>query len=62
SIDQFRIVDSVHKSEDFHAFRSSLDIHAFKLVPPHKLFRGFPISLFDVVNFYRIFDAFFCWR
>nr|GFA06149.1 hypothetical protein [Tanacetum cinerariifolium] len=56
------IGNSVHKSEDFHAFWSFIDDPAFKLVPPQKLFRGFPISLFDVVNLYRIFDAFFCWR
>nr|GEV00569.1 hypothetical protein [Tanacetum cinerariifolium] len=37
----------------------SLYIPAFKLVPPHKLFHGFPISLLNDVDFHRIFDAFF---
>ncbi|GKG11376.1 hypothetical protein Tco_0342776, partial [Tanacetum coccineum] len=51
SFDQLGISDSVHKFRDFHAFRSSLHVPAFELVPPHEFLRGFPISLLDIVNF-----------
>nr|GEZ61629.1 hypothetical protein [Tanacetum cinerariifolium] len=49
----------MHKSKDFHAFRSSLYVPAFELVPPHEFLRGFPIFLLNIVNFNRVFDAFF---
>nr|GEV60251.1 transposase (putative), gypsy type [Tanacetum cinerariifolium] len=44
---------------DFHAFWSSLYVPTFKLVHPHEFFCEFTISLLDIVNFNRIFDAFF---
>ncbi|GJZ46661.1 hypothetical protein Tco_0594257 [Tanacetum coccineum] len=51
--------------KDVHDLRSSmhsevpLNILAFQLVSSHKIFRGFSIPLFDVVEHYGIFDAFF---
>ncbi|GJR60764.1 hypothetical protein Tco_1502926 [Tanacetum coccineum] len=56
---ELRIGDSVHESGDSHAFRRTLDVSALRLVSLYEVFCRFPISLLDVMEYYRVSDAFF---
>ncbi|GJQ89980.1 hypothetical protein Tco_0001119, partial [Tanacetum coccineum] len=49
--------DFVHEFEDSHAFWGSLNMPTLSLKSLHKIFRGFPFSLLDVMDFYRIVDT-----
>ncbi|GJY33401.1 hypothetical protein Tco_0417870 [Tanacetum coccineum] len=58
TFDEFRDCNSMHESGDSHAFWIPLDIPAFQFIPFHKVFRRLSLPLFDVMDFYGIFNAF----
>nr|GFC92991.1 hypothetical protein [Tanacetum cinerariifolium] len=55
--DELGVGASVHEFGDSHAFWGSFDMSTFSFKPLHKIFHGFPISLLDAVDLYRILDA-----
>ncbi|GJU50395.1 hypothetical protein Tco_1219950 [Tanacetum coccineum] len=58
SLDEFRFCDSMHESEDSHAFWCSFDMPTFQFISFHKIFRRLSITLLDVIELYGIFDVF----
>ncbi|GKD15243.1 hypothetical protein Tco_1199650 [Tanacetum coccineum] len=58
SLDEFRVYDSMHESEDSHAFWCSFDMPNFQFISFHKIFRRLSITLLDVMELYGIFDVF----
>ncbi|GJZ44620.1 hypothetical protein Tco_0591875 [Tanacetum coccineum] len=57
TLNELGVSDSVHESGDSHALWGSLNMPTLSFKSLHEIFRGFPFFLFDVVNFYRIFDT-----
>ncbi|GKA93883.1 reverse transcriptase domain-containing protein [Tanacetum coccineum] len=53
---QFRVVNPMHESGDPHAFKGYLHAFGFHLESFHELRDGLSVSLFDIVDFDRIFD------
>ncbi|GJX96735.1 hypothetical protein Tco_0352533 [Tanacetum coccineum] len=54
---QFRVVNSMHKSEDSHALRGPLHTSSFNLESLHEILDGLSIPLLDIVDFHWIFDV-----
>ncbi|GJS90213.1 hypothetical protein Tco_0772849 [Tanacetum coccineum] len=57
TLNELGVSDSVHESEDSHAFWGSLNMPTLSFIYLHKIFHGFPFSLLDVVDFYWILDT-----
>ncbi|GJY17452.1 hypothetical protein Tco_0388943 [Tanacetum coccineum] len=57
AFDELRVGDSVHESGDSHAFWGFFNMPTFSFKPLHEILCGFPFSLLDVVDIYRILDA-----
>nr|GEW45769.1 reverse transcriptase domain-containing protein [Tanacetum cinerariifolium] len=57
AFNDLEVGDSVHESEDSHAFWGSFNMPTFSFKSLHKIFRGFLFSLLDVVDLYWILDA-----
>nr|GEY30587.1 hypothetical protein [Tanacetum cinerariifolium] len=57
TLNELGIGDPVYEFRDSHAFRGSLNVFALNFESFHEVFCGFPFSLLDVVDFYRILDA-----
>nr|GFA88467.1 reverse transcriptase domain-containing protein [Tanacetum cinerariifolium] len=57
TLNELEIGDPVHESRYSHALRGSLNISTLNFESLHEVLCGFPFSLLDVVDFYRILDA-----
>ncbi|GKC49745.1 hypothetical protein Tco_1072490 [Tanacetum coccineum] len=57
AFDELGVGDSVHESKDSHALWDSFNMPTFNYKSLHEIFPGFPFSLLDVVDLYRILDA-----
>ncbi|GJS82226.1 zinc finger BED domain-containing protein RICESLEEPER 2 [Tanacetum coccineum] len=59
TFDELGVGDYVHEFGDSHALQGSLDMPTLSLESLYEIFCRFPLSLLNVVNFYRTFDNHF---